>query len=317
MRRPTWSWRSPASTARFVRDRGSRSGCAACAAALALGGEGEGPSFARRRDRRADAARRMQPDGRPVAARGRRPGVAAAVAGADRHRRRDRAAAGGGGAGPSRRSGLIIDLRGSYGGAQARRSGPPRGTPTSTQGTGKLSLRAEQFSLGRIADVLPPSVLTPENTTLDAALDLDWAGDAVRFGGELAVVGLSLQTRRWRPIRSRTSRSASALRGTGLPAGAPAGARAARGAGPRHHGAADRAASRCRPGTFKFANGRKLDVVPEIDARLHGAAHAVREAADQHPARAGAAPAGVRAAGDLRRRRRREDRLRRISTRSS
>ena len=39
---------------------------------------------------------------------------------------------------------------------------------------------------------MPPSVLTPENTTLDAVLDLSWVGDAVKFNGELAVVGLSL-----------------------------------------------------------------------------------------------------------------------------
>src|SRR4029077_18435011 len=88
--------------------------------------------------------------------------------------------------------GLVIDLRGSYGGAH----GAPwtaKGRAEPSKGTGTLALRAEQFSLGRIADVLPRSVLTPENTTLDAALDLGWAGDAVKFGGELAVVGLSLQ----------------------------------------------------------------------------------------------------------------------------
>ena len=89
--------------------------------------------------------------------------------------------------------GLVIDLRGSYGGARetlwtAKGHAEPR------RGNGKLSLRAEQFSLGRIADVLPSSVIKPENTTLDAALDLDWAGAAVKFNGDLAIVGLSMQS---------------------------------------------------------------------------------------------------------------------------
>ena len=93
---------------------------------------------------------------------------------------------------PGPADGLIIDLRGSYGGAQGVAVDREGARRSRTRATGKLALRAEQFSLGRIRDVLPPSVLTPENTTLDAALDLAWAGDAVSFGGELAVVGLSL-----------------------------------------------------------------------------------------------------------------------------
>src|SRR5262245_21460618 len=92
---------------------------------------------------------------------------------------------------PGPAAGLVIDLRGSYGGAKES-LWTAKGQADPDKGTGKLSLRAEQFSLGRIRDVLPPSVLTPENTTLDAALDLAWVGDAVRFGGELAIVGLSL-----------------------------------------------------------------------------------------------------------------------------
>ena len=77
--------------------------------------------------------------------------------------------------------------------ARTRRSGRPRATPSGARHRQAVA-RAEQFALGRIADVLPKSVLAPENTTLDAALDLDWLGDAVKFGGELAVVGLSLQS---------------------------------------------------------------------------------------------------------------------------
>src|SRR4029078_10781455 len=92
-------------------------------------------------------------------------------------------------AGPADR--LIIDLRGSYGGAKES-LWTAKGRADLDKGTGKIALRAEQFSLARTRGVLPPSVLAPENTTIDAALDLGWAGDAIRFGGELAVVGLSV-----------------------------------------------------------------------------------------------------------------------------
>ena len=107
---------------------------------------------------------------------------------------------------PGPQGGLVIDLRGSYGGAQET-LWTAKGRADLEAGKGTLALRAEQFSLGRIKDVLPRSVLSPDNTTLDAALDLAWTGEAIRFGGELAVVGLSLHTRRCPPSRSRTCRS--------------------------------------------------------------------------------------------------------------
>ncbi len=94
-------------------------------------------------------------------------------------------------AGPQK-DGLIIDLRGSYGGARET-LWTAKGDADPAHGTGKLALRAEQFSLARIADVLPASVLRPNNTLIDAALDLSWLGDAVKFAGDLAVVGLSVQ----------------------------------------------------------------------------------------------------------------------------
>jgi hypothetical protein len=159
--------------------------------------------------------------------------------------------------------GLVIDLRGSYGGARetlwtAKGSAAPR------QATGKLSLRAEQFSLGRIADVLPSSVLTPENTTLDAALDLDWAGAAVKFGGDLAIVGLSMQSEALAvdPVENVSLRLR--VQGTAYPIA--------------RRLDIDLAEARVRDlvgrvtghvalpaGTFKFTNGRQLDVVPDIE----------------------------------------------------
>ncbi len=158
---------------------------------------------------------------------------------------------------------LVIDLRGSYGGARetlwtAKGHAQPR------QGNGKLSLRAEQFSLGRIADVLPASVIKPENTTLDAALDLDWAGAAVKFNGDLAVVGLSMQSEAISvdPVENVSLRLG--MHGTVYPLA--------------RRLELDLAEARVRDlvgrvkghvalpaGTFKFKNGRQLDVVPDID----------------------------------------------------
>ena len=94
----------------------------------------------------------MRPTRDPVAAGGGGRGLAAAAAGAHRDRGRDRAAAGG--RGWRGRHGLVIDLRGSYGGAHEA-LWTAKGHADPAHGTGKLSLRAEQFSLGRIADVLP------------------------------------------------------------------------------------------------------------------------------------------------------------------
>ncbi len=159
-------------------------------------------------------------------------------------------------------NGLVIDLRGSYGGAHealwtAKGHADPNG------GTGKLALRAEQFSLGRIAEVLPHSVLRPENTTLDAALDLDWKGDAVQFGGDLAVVGLSVQSEALAadPVENVSVRLTA--RGTVYPLA--------------RRLDLERAEARVRDvtarvsghialpaGNFKFTNGRSLDVVPDI-----------------------------------------------------
>ncbi|HXJ23646.1 MAG TPA: biosynthetic peptidoglycan transglycosylase [Polyangia bacterium] len=164
---------------------------------------------------------------------------------------------------PGAKNGLIIDLRGSYGGAKealwtAKGDADPAG------GTGKLALRAEQFSLARIADVLPASVLRPADTQIDAALDLNWVGDAVHFGGDLAVVGLSLQNDALAadPIDNLSMRVG--MHGTVYPLA--------------RRVDLDRAEASIRdvtarlsghvampPGTFHFTNGKTLGVLPDID----------------------------------------------------
>ena len=160
-------------------------------------------------------------------------------------------------------AGLVIDLRGSYGGAHEA-LWTAKGHADPAHGTGKLALRAEQFSLGRIAEVLPKSVLAPENTTLDAALDLDWLGDAVKFGGELAVVGLSLQSDALAADPVQNVSLGISMRGTVYPLA--------------RRLELERAEARVRDvtarvaghiampsGTFRFTNGKSLSVVPDID----------------------------------------------------
>ena len=112
--------------------------------------------------------------------------------------------------------------------------------------------------------MLPPSVLAPENTTLDAALDLAWAGDAVKFGGELAVVGLSLQHESLAADPIENVSLGLTLAGTAYPAARRL--ELERLEGKVRDITARLSGSVALPaGTFKFANGRKLDVVPEIE----------------------------------------------------
>ena len=163
---------------------------------------------------------------------------------------------------PGPADGLIIDLRGSYGGAKES-LWTAKGQANLDKGTGKLALRAEQFSFGRIKDVLPPSVLKPENTTIDAALDLAWAGDAVRFGGELAVVGLSLHHDSLAAEPVENVSVGIKMAGTAYPL-------ARRLELERLEGKVRDITARLSgslalpPGTFKYPNGRKLDVIPQI-----------------------------------------------------
>jgi hypothetical protein len=53
-------------------------------------------------------------------------------------------------------------------------------------------LRAERFSLDKIAEILPPYILEPANTEIDAAIEAKLEGRRVSFSGKLDVSGLSL-----------------------------------------------------------------------------------------------------------------------------
>ncbi len=90
---------------------------------------------------------------------------------------------------------FLVDLRGSYGGSQetlwrAEGSVVP-GKDFSTT-SGSIRLRAEKFSLARIANVLPPVIQNPAQTSVDAELDVSAADGQIRITGGIGVVGLNV-----------------------------------------------------------------------------------------------------------------------------
>ncbi|MDB4979497.1 MAG: glycosyl transferase family 51 [Myxococcales bacterium] len=158
---------------------------------------------------------------------------------------------------------VTIDLHGSYGGARetlwtAKGHADPAGHE------GALALRAEQFSLDKIADVLPASVLNPGSTTLDASLDLAWAAGVVNVSGDLAAVGVSLHHEALAAAPVENVSLGLSLRG--------------RVALAERRIELDRLEARLRDltgriagtielprGSYKFGNGRKLGFVPKVD----------------------------------------------------
>jgi hypothetical protein len=164
-------------------------------------------------------------------------------------------------AGAARRA--TIDLHGSYGGAREA-LWTAKGHADFDQKEGALALRAEQFSLARIADVLPKSVLDPANTTIDTSFDLAWSGGVVRFGGDLAAVGVSIQNDALATDPVENVSVGLSLRGTVNPE--------------QRRIELEKLEARVRDltarlsgtvelprGTYKFQNGRKLGFVPKVD----------------------------------------------------
>ncbi|MEO5766977.1 MAG: biosynthetic peptidoglycan transglycosylase [Polyangia bacterium] len=161
---------------------------------------------------------------------------------------------------------LVVDLDGSYGGARET-LWVARGGLDPEAHEGQLSLRAERFSLGEIADVLPKNILTPRDTTIDAAFDVSWAEGAVRFGGDMQVAGLSVQHPGLASEPVRGIDLGLVLRGTAFPA--------------TRRVAIDRLEARVAelqgklsgfvelaPGTFTFADGSKLGFLPRLELTL-------------------------------------------------
>lgn len=101
--------------------------------------------------------------------------------------------------GPAKGGGpeIAIDLQGSYGGAReslwtATGSITPPDPPAGRELGGQVHLRAARFALSRIAEVLPPQILEPADTTIDAALDVGLQDGRVSLRAGIEVSALSL-----------------------------------------------------------------------------------------------------------------------------
>jgi len=132
---------------------------------------------------------------------------------------------------------------------------------------GEVAVRAERFSLDKIADVLPASILEPENTEIDAAVEARFAGRRVALSGKLDVAGLSVSHEKLatEPVENtsftlhfdatvdRDQRRLDLAQLEGK-----IGSLVVRLAG----------SIELPPGTFKFKDGHEIKVVPKIDLSL-------------------------------------------------
>ena len=132
---------------------------------------------------------------------------------------------------------------------------------------GQVALRAERFSLDKIGDVLPASVLDPENTEIDAAIEARFSGRRIALSGKLDVSGLSIAHEKLaaEPIegvtftlrfdaavdRDRRRLDLGYLEGR-------IGSLTARLSG----------SIELPDGVFKFKNGRELKMLPKLDLAL-------------------------------------------------
>lgn len=132
---------------------------------------------------------------------------------------------------------------------------------------GQVALRAERFSLDKIADVLPASVLEPESTEVDAAVEAKFVGRRVALTGKLDVAGLSIAHEKlaMEPVQNASftvrfdatvDRDQRKLELASLEG--KIGSLVARMAG----------SIELPGGSFKFRDGRELKVVPKIDLTL-------------------------------------------------
>ena len=161
---------------------------------------------------------------------------------------------------------LTIDLDGSYGGARETLWTARGGLDPATR-AGELSLRAERFSLGEIADVLPKTVLSPANTHVDAAFDVSWADGAVRFGGNMRFTGLSFQHPALASEPIQNIDVGLVLRATAFPASRRVAIDRLEGSLGELHGKLS-GFIELAPGTVTFSDGSKLGFRPRLDLTL-------------------------------------------------
>jgi hypothetical protein len=171
---------------------------------------------------------------------------------------------------PQGEDAVDIMFAGSYAGAKRSlwtASGKVKPTVDWSSVDGDVALRAERFSLDKIAEVLPASVLEPENTEIDAVVEAKLSGRRVALSGKLDVAGLSLAHEKLaaEPVEnaSFTLRFDAAVDRDkrrlelGFLEG-KIGSLTARLAG----------SVELPPGVFKFKNGRELKMLPKLDLNL-------------------------------------------------
>jgi hypothetical protein len=132
---------------------------------------------------------------------------------------------------------------------------------------GQVALRAERFSLDKIAEVLPASILEPETTEVDAAIEARFSGRQVALSGNLDVVGLSVSHEKLstEPVEN----TSFTLRFDGVVDRDRRRLDLAMLEGKIGNLVARLSGSIEVPiGTFRFKNGRELGVVPKIDLSL-------------------------------------------------
>jgi len=161
---------------------------------------------------------------------------------------------------------LTVDLDGSYGGARETLWTARGGIDPATH-AGELSLRAERFSLGEIADVLPKTILSPANTNVDAAFDVSWADGAVRFGGNMRLTGLSFQHPALAAEPIQNVDVGLVLRATAFPAARRVAIDRFEGSIGELHGKLSGFVE-LAPGTVTFSDGSKLGFRPRLDLTL-------------------------------------------------
>jgi hypothetical protein len=161
---------------------------------------------------------------------------------------------------------LAIDLDGSYGGARETLWTARGGLDPATR-AGELSLRAERFSLGEIADVLPKTILAPANTHVDGAFDVSWADGAVRFGGNMRFTGLSFQHPALASEPIQNVDLGLVLRATAFPAARRVAIDRLEGSIGELHGKLSGFVE-LAPGSVTFTDGSKLGFRPRLDLTL-------------------------------------------------
>jgi hypothetical protein len=165
---------------------------------------------------------------------------------------------------------LVIALQGSYGGARESLWRATGEVKPPLEGKGAelaINVRAAQFSLERIRDILPPSVLKPADTQVDAALDLRYVDGKLGFSGNLDVTGLSLEHEAVSSSPVRGLNLALALEGTLDPERRRLELARFEGRTRALTGTLSGAVE-LTPGKFKFTDGTEMPMVPKIEINL-------------------------------------------------